>query len=143
MPMASDDHADPELAGQPHHLELSVPEDDLETALSWWGWLLGELGYDEKNDWDGGRSWILGPTYLVVKAADEAGAVERATPGLDHLAFHAASRTQVDRVADRVRDDEGAELLYPDRHPYAGGYYAAYVESPAGVTVEVVGPEET
>jgi catechol 2,3-dioxygenase-like lactoylglutathione lyase family enzyme len=139
--MGSDDHADPDNAGQVHHLELSVPEADLETALTWWGWLLGELGYDEKNDWDGGRSWVLGPTYLVVKAADADGALERSTPGLDHLAFHADSRAQVDRVAERVQEDDATTLLYPDRHPRAGGYYAAYVESPAGVTVEVVGPE--
>jgi catechol 2,3-dioxygenase-like lactoylglutathione lyase family enzyme len=140
--MASDDHADPDHVGQLHHLELAVPPGNLDDALAWWGWLLGELGYEPKNDWDGGRSWGHGPTYLVVKAADAEGAVERATPGLDHAAFHAASRAQVDGVADRVRDDPATRLLYPDRHPRAGGYYAAYVESPAGVTVKVVGPEE-
>lgn len=139
--MGSDDHADPERAGQLHHVEVAVPPGALDAALSWWGWLLGELGYEEKNDWANGRSWLLGPTYLVVKAADEEGDVERRTPGLDHLAFHADSRAQVDRVAERVREDDRTELLYPDRHPYAGGYYAGYVESPSGVTVEVVGPE--
>lgn len=139
--MGSDDHADPDAAGQLHHVELSVPAAALERSLSWWGWLLGELGYETKNDWDAGRSWRCGPTYIVVKAAEAEGEVVRATPGLDHVAFHAASRDQVDRVAEQVRKREGSELLYPDRHPYAGGYYAAYVEGPSGITVEVVGPE--
>jgi catechol 2,3-dioxygenase-like lactoylglutathione lyase family enzyme len=135
------DHADPDAAGQLHHVEVAVPPDELDAALDWWGWLLDELGYAEKNDWAGGRSWILGPTYVVLKAADEAGTVERRAPGLDHLAFHAGSREQVDRIAERCRSDDATELLYPDRHPRAGGYYAAYVQGPAGTTVEMVGPE--
>jgi hypothetical protein len=40
-----------------------------------------------------------------------------------------------------VRERESSELLYPERYPYAGGYYAGYVEGPAGLTVEVVAPE--
>jgi len=140
--MGADDHADPDRAGQLHHVELSVPPAALGAALDWWGWLLGVLGHEPKNDWEGGRSWGRGPTYVVVKAASAEGSVERETPGLDHLAFHAGSRAQVDRVAEGARDHDDAELLYPDRHPYAGGYYAAYVEGPVGVTVEVVGPDE-
>lgn len=137
--MGTDDHADPDHAGQVHHLELAVQS--LDAALGWWAWLLTELGYDPKNEWDGGRSWRNGPTYVVLKGAAEQGTVERRAPGLDHVAFHAASREQVDRVAEEARDREATSLLYPDRHPYAGGYYAAYVEGPAGITVEVVGPD--
>lgn len=132
-------HADPERAGELHHLELSVP--DLDAALPVWEWLLDELGYDPKNDWDGGCSWNRAGTYLVLKRASEAGSVDRPTPGLDHVAFHAASRAQVDRIANGVRTRSGTTLLYPDKHPYAGGYYAVYFEDPAGITVEVVAPE--
>ena len=139
--MASDDRADPDHAGQLHHVELSVPEADLDPALDWWGWLLADLGYERKSDWDAGRSWVNGPTYVVLKAASGDGSIERETPGLDHLAFHAESRAQVDRITERVRDHGDATLLYPDRHPRAGGYYALYFEDPVGVTVEVVAPE--
>lgn len=138
--MGADDHADPDHAGGLHHVELAVPETDLDAALDWWSWLLDELGYEPKNEWESGRSWANGPTYVVLKSATSEGTIERRAPGLDHLAFHAASRAQVDRVADEVRDRKGTTLLYPDNHPYAGGYYAAYVESPTGITVEVVGP---
>lgn len=137
--MGADDHADPDHAGRLHHVELTVP--DLDAALECWGWLLGELGYEPKNDWDGGRSWIRGSTYLVVTAATEEGAVTRRAPGLDHLAFHAASRDQVDRITDGVRERGATSLLYEDQHPYAGGYYAVYFEDPSGITVEVVGPD--
>ena len=40
-----------------------------------------------------------------------------------------------------IRERDDATLLYEDRHPYAGGYYALYCEDPEGIKVEVVGPE--
>ena len=136
----SDDHADPERAGQLHHVELCAS--DLDESVDFWGWLLGELGYELKNEWDGGRSWINGPTYVVVKTAEQADpAFDRRAPGLNHLAFHAASREQVDEITTGVREREDATLLYEDRHPFAGGYYALYCEDPEGTKVEVVAPE--
>jgi catechol 2,3-dioxygenase-like lactoylglutathione lyase family enzyme len=133
------DHADPAHAGQLHHVELSVS--DLDASVDFWGWLLSELGYEPKDEWDGGRSWVSGPTYVVlVRAERPDDAFDRRTPGLNHLAFHAASRTQVDELAATVREREDATVLYEDRHPYAGGYYALYCEDPEGITVEVVGP---
>ncbi|QLG63717.1 VOC family protein [Halorarum salinum] len=134
------DHADPDRAGGVHHVELYAS--DLDASVDFWGWLLGELGYGVKNDWDGGRSWIHGPTYVVlVEASDPEHPFDRGAAGLNHLAFHAASREQVDDLAAGVREREDASVLYEDRHPYAGGYYALYCEDPEGIKVEVVGPE--
>ena len=138
--MGAHDHADPEHAGAVHHLELYAS--GLDTSLPFWDWLLGELGYEPKNDWDGGRSWINGPTYVVLVDADAAGKFDRNAPGLNHVAFHAASREQVDDLSAAIRERDDASLLYEDKHPYAGGYYALYCEDPEGVKVEVVGPEE-
>ena len=136
------DHADPTHAGQLHHIELYAS--DLEASIDFWDWLLGELGYEGKNEWDGGRSWINGPTYVVLVAADADTdqQFDRRAPGLNHLAFHAASRAQVDAITDGVRERSGTSVLYDDRHPYAGGYYALYCADPEGIKVEVVGPEE-
>ena len=134
------DHANPERAGELHHVELYASNFD--ASVDFWGWLLGELGYEPKNEWDGGRSWINGPTYLVLVEAGRTDApFDRRAPGLNHLAFHAASREQVDRITDGVRKRADATVLYEDRHPYAGGYYALYCEDPEGIKVEVVGPE--
>ena len=134
------DHADPEQAGAVHHVELSSA--DLERSSAFWGWLLGELGYEPKNEWEGGRSWIKGASYIVIKRASNADRpFDREAPGLDHLAFHARSREQVDELTAGVRERDDATVRYDEQHPYAGGYYALYCENPDGVTVEIVGPE--
>ena len=67
---------------------------------------------------------------------------DRRAAGLNHLAFHGSSREQIDRLTASVRERADATVLYEDRHPYAGGYYALYCEDPEGIKVEVVAPEE-
>jgi catechol 2,3-dioxygenase-like lactoylglutathione lyase family enzyme len=134
------DHAEPEKAGQLHHVELYAS--DIEASVAFWGWLLGELGYELKNDWDGGRSWIHGSTYIVlVDTTEQNHPFDRQAAGLNHLAFHARSREQVDELTNGVRQRDDSTVLYEDQHPYAGGYYALYCESPEGIKVEIVGPE--
>jgi hypothetical protein len=82
--------------GSLHHVELWVP--DLGRARDQWGWLLGELGYGQSQDWEHGRSWQLGATYLVVEQSPALTASDhdRLRPGMNHLAFHAGSRQHVD-----------------------------------------------
>jgi catechol 2,3-dioxygenase-like lactoylglutathione lyase family enzyme len=135
----SPDHADPEQAGRLHHVELCTA--DLTGAVEFWGWLLGALGYEPKDRWDGGRSWVNGPTYVVLERAGSGRPFDRHAPGLNHLAFHGEAREQVDELTDGVRRRDDATLLYEDQHPYAGGYYALYCEGPDGVKVEVVAPD--
>ena len=43
----------PAVHGRPHHIELWVP--DLAEAERSWGWLLGELGYQQFQDWPAQR----------------------------------------------------------------------------------------
>ncbi|MEW2083722.1 VOC family protein [Streptomyces sp. NPDC005283] len=128
------------VSGTLHHIEIWVP--DLERSLTSFGWLLGALGYTPFQNWDAGRSWRLGPTYLVLEqspAMTAAGRHDRCRPGLNHLAFHIESRAAVDAlVTDSGR--HGWRLLFGDRHPYAGGagHYAAYLENEDGFEVELV-----
>jgi catechol 2,3-dioxygenase-like lactoylglutathione lyase family enzyme len=90
---------------------------------------------------------VLGATYLVI---DQSPAVSRPTherkrPGLNHLAFHAGSRSRVDEMS-LAAVDFGWRLLFADRHPWAGGapdvgsdgHYAAYLEDADGYEVELV-----
>ena len=122
-----------------HHVELWVP--DLERALASWGWLLGELGYAVHQDWPAGRSWRLGPTYLVVErsAALTADVHDRCRPGLNHLAFHAGDAARVEALA-AAGPEHGWRPLFPERHPFAGGphHRAAYLEDADGFEVELV-----
>ena len=127
------------MTGELHHVELWVPE--LGRAVAEWGWLLGRLGYETFQDWPAGRSWRLGDTYLVVEQSAALTGTEhdRRRPGLNHLAFHAGGRTDVDSFA-ADGPAHGWTLLFADRHPYAGGpeHYAAYLASTDGFEVELV-----
>ncbi|MFC7545844.1 VOC family protein [Plantactinospora sp. GCM10030261] len=122
-----------------HHVEIWVP--DLDLARQDWGWLLGELGWQPFQDWPAGASWRLGPVYLVLErsSALTGPAHDRCAPGLNHLAFHAGSRADVDRLV-AAAPGHGWSLLFPDRHPYAGGprHYAGYLADRQGYEVELI-----
>lgn len=128
-----------DLVGALHHVELWVP--DLERARAEWGWLLGELGYRQDQDWPAGRSWRLGATYLVVERSPDltADQHDRCRPGLNHLAFHAGDRARVDALV-RAAPAHGWRLLFADRHPLAGGpqHYAGFLANTDGYEVELV-----
>jgi catechol 2,3-dioxygenase-like lactoylglutathione lyase family enzyme len=125
--------------GRLHHVELWVP--DLARAVAQWGWLLGELGYEQSQDWPDGRSWRLDGTSIVVEQSPALSAHghDRLRPGLNHLAFHAGSRALVDALTAEG-PARGWTLLFGDRHPYAGGpgHYAAYLANSDGFEVELV-----
>jgi catechol 2,3-dioxygenase-like lactoylglutathione lyase family enzyme len=125
--------------GALHHVELWVP--DLAAAKRSWGWLLGELGWSPYQDWANGRSWRHGAGYVVLEESPAlSGRVhDRLAPGLNHLAFHAGPADAVDRLVARA-PDHGWSLLFPERHPYAGGpeTYAAYLTDGYGYEVELV-----
>ena len=101
--------------GQLHHVELYCS--DLDASLSFWEWLLSGLGYSLYQNWDGGRSYRLGGTYIVFVQAD-------------------------DELTEAIRERDDTTLLYEDDHPYAGGedHYALYCEDPERVKVEIVAP---
>lgn len=132
------------VTGMLHHVELWVP--DLPRATASWGWLLEELGYRVYQDWPQGRSWRLGDTYLVVEQSPALSAQrhERLHPGLNHLAFHISTTAVVDALVEQA-PRQGWTLLFPERHPYAGGedHYAAYLENEDGFEVELVAAETT
>jgi catechol 2,3-dioxygenase-like lactoylglutathione lyase family enzyme len=125
--------------GPLHHVELWVP--DLARAVGSWGWLLTSLGYAEFRDWPAGRSWRSGQTYIVVEQSPALSAEihDRHRPGLNHLAFHAGDRAAVDELVAHA-PAHGWSLLFPERHPHAGGpeHYAAYLENEDGFEVELV-----
>ncbi|MFC4549980.1 MULTISPECIES: VOC family protein [Halorussus] len=132
-----------DAAGLLDHVELYAS--DFEASVDFWGWFLDELGYETYQSWLDGRSWKRGPTYLVVVRAPEEYADEpyhRRRPGLNHLAFRAESREQVDELTEKLRE-RGRTVLYEDDHPYAGGedHYAVYFEDPERIKAELVAPE--
>lgn len=129
----------PVVTGLLHHVEVWVP--DLQRAIAEWGWLLEHIGYTPFQDWPNGRSWRLGPTYLVFEQSPalSATAHDRMRPGVNHLAFRVADAAAVDRLAADA-SHHGWALLFPDEHPHAGGphQYAAYLENSDGFEVELI-----
>jgi len=113
---------------------------DLAGAAGPWGWLLAELGWQPFQDWPAGRSWRHGDVYLVLEQSPAlTGDVhDRKAPGLNHLAFTASCREQVDRLTEAA-PERGWSLLFAYRHPHAGGpdTYAAYLEDNWGYEVEI------
>lgn len=130
------------VPGGLHHVETYVS--DLARADAFWGWLLGRLGWEPFQSWEGGRSWIRGGTYLVfVQAAPDTRGLgfDRRRVGLNHLAFAAPSAGDVDALTAELRA-RGVRILYEDRHPHAGGpeCHAVFFEDPDGIKVEVTAP---
>ena len=127
-----------------HHVELYVS--DLEKSIEFWAWFLKELGYETFQKWEEGQSFKKGETYLVFVQTEKRYLdipYHRKGVGLNHLAFHAHTRQQVDEVTQELQKRK-LNILYADKHPYAGGknYYAVYFEDPDRMKVELVGPSE-
>ncbi len=122
-----------------HHVELWVP--DVDAARRSWGWLLGELGWTVSDEAGSAFSLERDGTYLFVERSPalSGDAHDRLAPGVNHLAFHAGPRERLDAVV-AAAPGYGWTLLFPDRHPYAGGpdHYAAYLEDTHGYEVELV-----
>lgn len=125
-----------------HHLELYVS--DLTRSVQFWGWFLEELGYESFQSWENGQSWKIKDTYIVFVQVEERFMdvpYHRCRVGLNHLAFHAHSRQHVDDITKKLKSN-GVNILYTDKHPFAGGHshYAVYFEDPDRIKVELVAP---
>lgn len=125
-----------------HHLEINVS--NLSRSSEFWGWFLTEIGYEPFQKWESGFSWKQGETYIVFVQADDRFLdipYHRSRVGLNHLAFQAVSREQVNQMTLQLKE-KGVTILYPDKHPFAGGgsHYAVFFEDPDRIKVELVAP---
>ncbi|WP_210366477.1 VOC family protein [Bacillus sp. REN3] len=122
-----------------HHIEINVS--DLKRSIQFWQWFLTDLGYEVYQQWERGISWRFRDTYIVFVQTDNRHLVagyHRSRIGLNHLAFHARSRKHVDEMTEKLKS-KGINILYEDRHPYAGGegHYAVFFEDPDRIKVEL------
>ncbi|WP_223263049.1 reverse transcriptase-like protein [Arthrobacter sp. NamB2] len=129
----------PRPAGRLHHLEVWTR--DLTAAEASLGWLLERLGFPRMESWKDGVSYGSDDFYVVLESGPDVADAshERRRPGVNHLAFRAGSRADVDLLARRA-GSHGWTLLFAGRHPFAGGpeHYAAYLENAEGFEVELV-----
>ncbi len=125
-------------AGRLHHVEIWV--EDYPRAKASLGWVLERLGYRLESEWVHGGSWQGAGEYIVLEAGpDVSGPHVRRRAGLNHLAFAAGPASAVDALV-AAAGGRGWTLMYPERHPHAGGagHYAAYLENADGFEVELV-----
>lgn len=131
--------AAPAPTGRLHHVEVWVR--DLAAAEKSLGWLLERLGFTPGDTWATGRRWNGAGGYIVLEAGPDVvdAAHDRRRPGVNHLAFTAGTRHEVDLLARRAAS-HGWTQLFADRYPHAGGpeHYAAYLENADGFEVELV-----
>ncbi|GAA2946961.1 VOC family protein [Glutamicibacter bergerei] len=122
-----------------HHLELWVA--DLSASTGSLGWLFLRLGFEVEATWPSGISYRHQDFYIVLESGPDVsqGPHQRTAPGLNHVAFHAGSREQVDELAIEAQQ-HGFTLMFADEHPFGGGaeHYAAYLEDTSGFEVELV-----
>jgi hypothetical protein len=127
------------MARAVHHLDLWVT-DPVEAAGEW-GWLLGELGWEDGSD-PNGSSWSHpdGTYVFMERSPDQVDEPhDRLRPGLNHLAL----LTDVRALLDRMRAESSAHgwhEMYADRYPHAGGeqHTALFLENSEGFEVEIV-----
>ena len=128
-----------------HHIEIYVS--DLKKTILFWEWLLTKkFTYEIFQKWDSGISFKLGETYIVFVQTEKkylSNPYNRKNTGLNHLSFHCSSKEFVDTLTKELKE-KNINILYADKHPYAGGenYYAVFFEDPDRIKVEVVADEE-
>ena len=101
----------------------------------------GPAGLPGHQDWPDGCSWRRGPTYIVVEESPALSSRthDRTAPGLNHLAFSAGTRQQVDALA-AAAVGHGWRELFPEKYPHAGGpdHFAAYLVNTDGFEAELI-----
>lgn len=131
--------------GNIHHIEIYVS--DLGKTIEFWEWLLTKkFSYKVFQKWNSGISFIYGETYIVFVQTEKKyrnNSYNRKNTGLNHLAFHCCTREFVDTLTNELKE-KNINILYGDKHPYAGGedYYAVFFEDPDRIKVEVVAADE-
>jgi glyoxylase I family protein len=130
------------MRGAVHHIDLTSR--DLARSTSFYDEVLGFLGYRRSRSDDTGVDWDLRDAgHLVcsigLKPARSDRDHDRYSAGLHHLAWHAASRDDVDRLHALLMRLGTRILDAPAEYPaYGAGYYALFFADPDGLKLEFV-----
>jgi predicted enzyme related to lactoylglutathione lyase len=117
------------------HVDLRVAS--MADALPFYEALLPALGFTRRYD---GGDWRVFATDAPPPGAAYIGITESPdfAPNENRIAFWAADRAEVDRLAAIVANAAGAGAVSgPKDMPYGPGYYAVYFTDPAGNRLEI------
>ena len=130
------------MRGAVHHIDLTVG--DLAVSAAFYDELLDFLGYRRVRGDASGIDWDLQVSGGLVcsiglKPARSDRVHDRYSAGLHHLAWHAASRDDVDRLHELLLGMGARILDAPAEYPaYGAGYYALFFADPDGLKLEFV-----
>ena len=130
------------MRGAVHHIDLTAR--DLARSAAFYEEVLAFLGYRRSRGDDTGVDWDLRDAgHLVcsvgLKPARSDRDHDRYSAGLHHLAWHAASRDDVDRLHALLMRLGARILDAPADYPeYGAGYYAVFFADPDGLKLEFV-----
>lgn len=139
------DRAATMVRGSLSHLDLTVT--DMARSVRFYERVLGGLGYNRLpeagadgpcwgvTDADGG---VFNIGLQLAKPESTTRPHDRYAPGLHHLAFHADSRGDVDRLYQLLQEIQATILDAPAEYAYTPGYYAVFFADPDGLKLEVV-----
>lgn len=121
------------------HIELYVS--DYKTSIRFYDIVLAEIGFKRLNCCknftaysDGFLKIVLGPTDdEYIKAG-----YHRKRTGLNHLAFYANSRNEVDSFVENVLKKHEIAILYEQGAFGDDDYYSVFFEDPDRIKLELV-----
>lgn len=137
------------------HLDLSISDPDL--AIPFYEALFQALGYERLDiplpDFQGpsprraawqvqiGDGANFGIEVRPSSGPNQDRPVDRYAPGMHHMAFHAESAADVDRIHEDLLA-VSAKVLdpptdYSGQRGYSPGYYASFYADPDGLKIEV------
>ncbi|MGI9604233.1 MAG: VOC family protein [Acidimicrobiales bacterium] len=132
------------IRGMISHLDLNVS--DPGRSIPFYGLVLEHLGLRRLEESADRATWaqqLEGGTWWGIEVRPPRNPAprqhhEREAPGIDHLAFHADSRDDVDALYDLLVAAGHPVADPPAVYDYSPDYYAVAFDDPDGIRLEVV-----
>jgi catechol 2,3-dioxygenase-like lactoylglutathione lyase family enzyme len=127
--------------GNIQHLEINVS--NFERSKTFYQDFLEWLGYKQIVGGKDFAGWSNGETKIFVTYLEryKDSGFHRRRVGLNHIAFYAKSKADVDKLQSEFLVPRSIKVLYggPKEYPeYEKGYYAVYFEDPDRIKLEFV-----